>query len=145
MYLQSAQYHVKCTSKPATALFLCTAVRKGRAVSVYREWCFVFWVFCVLLNGFGVQYIGWKYWMLCQHSSAVALTQMAGIECFCLLFCTQLKIEILFKLHLSLPTSILFLFDWTVYKFLFLFIWYAIVLSTLPYFPPSVFTFFSSI
>jgi hypothetical protein len=51
---------------------------------------------------------------ICQISSTVALTQLALLDYFCLLFCTQLKVYLLFKSHLSLPTAIMVLFVWAV-------------------------------
>jgi hypothetical protein len=63
-------------------------------------------------------YIWRKYWISCQNSCTVAVTPMAWLECFCLLVCRQLTIELLYKLHLSLPTAIIVLFVWTVSKLL---------------------------
>jgi hypothetical protein len=45
-------------------------------------------------------------------------TQMAWLECFCLLFCMQLMKRLLFKLHLSLPAATMALIDSTVSELL---------------------------
>ena len=102
------------------------------AVNIYRECflcfeCFVEFIlrlkcrikilnFCQ--NSSTVSTVLLSVQFYCQYSSTVALTQMAWIECFCLLFCRQQMKRLLYKLHFSLPSAIMFLFDWTVYKLL---------------------------
>ena len=68
------------------------------------------------MNVFAVKYMKQiKYWILCENTSTVAPIQVYSLEGFSLLFCRQQMKKLLFKLHLSLPISIMVLFDWTFY------------------------------